>query len=116
MPVRRRRGRRRSGPSRRPADPAGIVVSKTAQAQGLERGTIIILDRIGTELEVVGLTDGQATFGHVDVAYLPLGTWQLIAAGQAPEDGRPTADQVGAVDVDRACVVALQPSTARTWR
>lgn len=94
----------------------GSSSQRPRSAQGLERGTIIILDRIGTELEVVGLTDGQATFCHVDVAYLPLGTWQLIAAGQAPEDGRPTADQVGAVDVDQACVVALQPSTARTWR
>lgn len=90
------------------AQPAGIVVSETAQDQGLDLGSVVTLDRIGTELEVVGFTDGQATFGHVDVAYVPLGTWQLIAAGQSPDGGRPSADQVAAVDFDQASVVALQ--------
>src|SRR5690606_19951979 len=48
--------------------PAGIIVS--GSAQGLELGSVVTLDRIDTELEVVGFTDEQATFGHVDVAYL----------------------------------------------
>ncbi|QDO87978.1 ABC transporter permease [Ornithinimicrobium ciconiae] len=88
-------------------DPAGIVVSDTAREDGIELGTVITLDRIGTELEVVGFTEGQATFGHVDVAYLPLGTWQLIAAGEAP-DGAPTSEEVAALDFDAASVVALR--------
>jgi putative ABC transport system permease protein len=89
-------------------DPAGLVVSTTAKDAGIELGTVVTLDRLGTEFEVVGFTDGQATFGHVDVAYLPLGTWQLIAAGQAPDGSMPTTEQIEALDFDQASVVALQ--------
>jgi len=89
-------------------DPAGIVVSETLREQGVDVGTVVTLDRIDTQLEVIGFTDGQATFGHVDVAYLPLGSWQLIAAGQAPADARPTQEQVDALDFDQASVIALK--------
>lgn len=88
--------------------PAGIVVSETARDAGLELGTVITLDRINTELEVVGFTKGQATFGHVDIAYLPLATWQLIAAGQAPDGSAPTQAQLAALDFEQASVIALQ--------
>src|SRR5690625_1240383 len=87
-------------------EPAGIVVSDTAE--GLELGTVITLDRIDTQLEVVGFTEGQATFGHVDVAYLPLETWQLIAAGQAPEGAAPTAEQVADLDFAEFSVIGLR--------
>lgn len=88
-------------------DVDGIVVSSTARAEGVELGTVVTLDRIETKLKVVGFTDGQATFGHVDVAYLPLKTWQLIASGQAAA-GIPTAAQLSALDFDTASVVAVQ--------
>lgn len=84
-----------------------IVVSETARSEGLELGTVITLDRIDTKLRVVGFTRGQATFGHVDMAYLPLDTWRLIAAGAA-EPGFPTSDQVEALDSDTASVIALR--------
>ena len=87
-------------------EPAGIVVSATVE--GLELGTVITLDRIDTQLEVVGFTEGQATFGHVDVAYLPLETWQLIAAGQAPEGAAPTAEQVADLDFAEFSVIGLR--------
>lgn len=87
-------------------EPAGIIVSGTAD--GLELGTVVTLDRIDTELEVVGLTESQATFGHVDVAYLPLETWQLIAAGQAPAGSAPTAEQVAALDFSEFSVIGLR--------
>lgn len=89
-------------------DPDGIVVSETMRDEGVGIGTVITLDRIDTQLEVVGFTQGQATFGHVDVAYLPLKTWQLIAAGKAPADQRPTQAQVDSLDFDQASVIALQ--------
>lgn len=88
--------------------PAGIVVSESLRGEGIELGTVITLDRIDTELEVIGFTDGQATFGHVDIAYLPLATWQLIAAGQAPANAAPTQQQLDALDFDQASVIALQ--------
>lgn len=86
---------------------AGIVVSDTAKNDGLELGSIITLDRLDTELEVIGFTQGQATFGHVDMAYLNLDTWRLIASGAA-QPGAPTQEQVDALDFDVASVIAIQ--------
>ncbi|GAC1602324.1 MAG: ABC transporter permease [Pseudarthrobacter sp.] len=91
----------------------GIVVSSTAKAEGIDLGTVVTLDRIGTKLKVVGFTDGQATFGHVDVAYLPLKTWQLIASGQAAA-GTPSIAQLSALNFDTASVVAVQAKPGAT--
>lgn len=85
----------------------GIMVSETAKSEGLELGTVITLDRIDTKLKVVGFTESQATFGHVDMAYIPLDTWRLIAAGEAAP-GFPTEAQVEALDSDTASVIAIQ--------
>ncbi|NLB46733.1 MAG: ABC transporter permease [Microbacteriaceae bacterium] len=85
----------------------GIVVSETAKAEGLKLGTVITLDRVDTEREVVGFTEGQATFGHVDMAYLHLDTWRLIASGAA-QAGFPTQEQVDALDFNVASVIAIQ--------
>lgn len=95
------------------SDLSGIVVSGTAKSDGLEIGTIITLDRVDTELEVVGFTNGQATFGHVDMAYLTLDMWKLIASGAA-QPGAPTQEQVDALDFDVASVVALQAQDGET--
>ena len=91
----------------------GIVVSPTARADGLHVGSVITLDHMGTRLVVVGFTDGQSTFGHVDVAYLPLATWQLIASGRA-EPGAPTAAQIAALDAPGASVIALRAEHGTT--
>lgn len=85
----------------------GIVVSETLADDGVEVGTVVTLDRIDVELEVVGFTDGQATFGHVDLAYLPIDTWRPIAANAA-EPGAPTQDQVDALEFPHSSVVAVQ--------
>ncbi|GAA0563023.1 ABC transporter permease [Actinomadura livida] len=61
--------------------PDGIVVAGTALDAGLRIGDTITVDRLGTKLRVIGATGGQDTFGHVDVAYVPLPAWQLIKAG-----------------------------------
>lgn len=89
------------------ADLDGIVVSETLQEAGVELGTVVTLERTDVELTVVGFTQGQATFGHVDVAYVPVDTWRLIAAGAA-EPGAPTAEQVDALDFPYSSVVALR--------
>lgn len=85
----------------------GIVVSEPLRDEGVEIGTVVTLERIDVELTVVGFTEGQATFGHVDVAYLPLDTWRLMAAGVA-EPGAPSAAQVEALDHPYASVIALR--------
>lgn len=86
--------------------PNGIVVSETAKSEGITLGTVVTLDRIDVELTVVGFTEGQATFGHVDVAYLPIDTWRLIASNTALP-GVPTQEQIDALDYPYSSVVAV---------
>ncbi|GAA2718874.1 ABC transporter permease [Actinocorallia aurantiaca] len=69
--------------------PGGIVVSRTAVDDGIKLGDTITIDRIGTELKVVGTLEDQHTYGHVDVAYVPLRTWQEVHAGIRPGDEAP---------------------------
>lgn len=69
-----------------------VIVSSTLQEEGIEIGDTITIDRLETPLHVVGFSDGQRTFGHVDVAYLPLDVWQEIHAGtRAGEAVNPAA-------------------------
>ncbi|WP_420117281.1 FtsX-like permease family protein [Micromonospora sp.] len=69
--------------------PGGIVVSRTAVDAGLRVGDTLTVDRVGTTLTVIGVLPGQHTFGHVDVGYVPLRTWQEIRAGLGPDDPVP---------------------------
>ncbi|MER2137208.1 MAG: ABC transporter permease, partial [Arthrobacter sp.] len=87
--------------------PNEIVVSSTAEDEGIELGSVITLDRLDVELTVVGYTEVQATFGHVDMAYLPLGTWQYIASGQS-QPGAPSEADLAALDFDTASAVAIK--------
>lgn len=66
-----------------------IVISETAAEEGIDVGDVIIVEPGGMELTVVGILDGQYTFGHVDVGYLPLKTWQEVTAGARPGDTVP---------------------------
>ncbi len=59
----------------------GLVVSQSAVEAGIAVGDVLTVDRLGAELKVVGALENQHTYGHVDVAYLPLKTWQEIYAG-----------------------------------
>lgn len=69
--------------------PGEIVLAGTLQDEGVQVGSTITVDQIGTELEVVGFLDGQHTFGHVDVGYVDLRTWQEIHAGVRPGETVP---------------------------
>lgn len=66
-----------------------IVISPTLLDQGVSIGDTVTLERIGIELTVVGALADQATFGHVDVAYTPLQTWQHVMAGTRPGEAVP---------------------------
>ncbi|MBO4207486.1 FtsX-like permease family protein [Micromonospora echinofusca] len=81
--------------------PDGLVVSRTALDAGLRIGDVLTVDRIGTRLTVVGVTADQHTFGHVDVAYLPLAAWRRLHAGVGPGEELRTqqADQATAVAI-----------------
>jgi putative ABC transport system permease protein len=81
--------------------PNGVVVSRSAVDAGLRLGDTLTVDRVGTKLSVVGIMPDQHTFGHVDVAYVPLRTWQEIRVGAGPGDPVPahTYNEVTAVAV-----------------
>ncbi|WP_433084721.1 ABC transporter permease [Dactylosporangium sp. CA-052675] len=82
--------------------PDGIVVSQTAVKAGLRLGDTITIDRIGARLTVVGTTGDQRTFGHVDVAYLPLAAWQHLHEGVGP------GEQLRAGAATEATAVAIR--------
>lgn len=69
--------------------PGEIVVSSTAIDAGIAVGDTVVVDRLGTQLRVVGSLSDQHTFGHVDVGYVPLRTWQEIHAGSRPGEPVP---------------------------
>lgn len=63
-----------------------VVISRTAAEKGVGVGDTIILQPSGAELRVVDVLEDQHTFGHVDVGYLPLRSWQEARAGVRPGD------------------------------
>ncbi|MFE6510877.1 ABC transporter permease [Nocardioides sp. NPDC057767] len=81
--------------------PDEIVVSATAAEDGVEVGDVVTVEQTGTEVRVVGVMADQHTFGHVDVGYLPLRTWQEIRAGVREGDQVPDRvyDEITAVAV-----------------
>ncbi len=85
-------------------DPTGIVVSRTAVEDGIKLGDTVTVDRIGTRLKVVGTLADQHTYGHVDVAYVPLRTWQEVRVGAGPGDEVPARahEEITAVAVKGA--------------
>ncbi|MEV6966008.1 ABC transporter permease [Hamadaea sp. NPDC051192] len=88
--------------------PDGIVVSPTALKAGLHIGDVVTVARLGTVLRVVGVTEQQATFGHVDVAFIPLPLWQEIRSGTTP--GAP----VPAHAAQEITAVAVRAETGQT--
>lgn len=98
-----------------------VVLSPTLKDQGLKIGDTVTLDRVGSTLKVVGFLDDQATFGHVDVAYTQLSTWQRIKAGTRPGEAVPpsalqeaTAIAVRGTSIDTAAADAEAGTEALT--
>lgn len=62
------------------ATPDGVLVSAKLAEQGVRAGDTLVVERVGTRLRVLG-TVGEASFGHVAVAYAPLRLWQQVHYG-----------------------------------
>jgi putative ABC transport system permease protein len=77
--------------SRLGAAPDEVVISATAADEGVGLGDVITVEPFGTELRVVGILGAQHTFGHVEIGYLPLRTWQEVRAGVRPGDQVPSS-------------------------
>lgn len=89
-------------------EPDGIVVSRSALDEGVALGDTITIDRLGTELRIIGITEGKQTFGHVDVAYLPIETWRRLHSGVRP--GEPVPAQA----MTESTAVALRAAPGAT--
>lgn len=78
-----------------------VVISRTAADLGVHVGDQVVLEPSGATLQVVGVLADQHTFGHVDVGYLSLRSWQQIKAGVRSGDVVPDRvyDEITAVAV-----------------
>lgn len=101
----------------------GIVVSPTVQDEGIEIGDTLTIDRIGHTMKVIGFTDDQDTFGHVDVAFIPLNAWQVLSSGAKPgEEVRPgsfteaTAIALQGKDIDAQALDSTFPVMTTTLK
>ena len=75
---------------RAPEADGEILISATA-AEDVELGDTVTVDRLEIPLEVVGIAAEQHTFGHVDMAFTTLPTWQDVHSGtrfgEEPNEG-----------------------------
>lgn len=83
----------------------GVIISKLLVDRGLGLGDTFILDRVLTELEVVGIVD-EYNIGHVPIVYTPLRKWQEATYG--PPGGPPPGEKLPDILYDYATLVALQ--------
>jgi putative ABC transport system permease protein len=83
----------------------GVVIASKLVEKGIDIGDVLILDRVLTELEVVGVTD-EHYIGHVPVIYTLLPKWQEATYG--PPGGPPPGEKLPSILFDYASVIALQ--------
>lgn len=83
----------------------GVIISELLVDRGLGLGDKFILDRVLTELEVVGIV-GEHTIGHVPIIYTPIRKWQEATYG--PPGGPPPGEVLPDILYDFATVIALQ--------
>ena len=83
----------------------GVIISRKLVEKGIDVGDTFILDRVLTELEVVGVTD-EHYIGHVPIVYTLLPKWQEATYG--PPGGPPPGERLPSILFDYASVIALQ--------
>lgn len=83
----------------------GVVISQLAAKRGVKIGDRITLDRVLTELEVVGITGDERNYEHAPIVYAPLPKWQEATYG--PPGGAPPGEKLPDVVFDYASAIAL---------
>jgi putative ABC transport system permease protein len=66
-----------------------VVLAESSATEDVAVGDTVVLEPSGQALTVVGFLGGQHTFGHVDVGYVSLRSWQQAKAGLADGDSLP---------------------------
>ena len=84
----------------------GVVISGLlAKRDGVEIGDTITLDRVLTELEVIGIIQ-ERNIGHIPIIYAPLPKWQEATYG--PPGGPPPGEKLPAIVFDFVSILAMQ--------
>lgn len=87
------------------SDPHGVVISAGLLQEGVAVGDVIKLERVLTELKVIGVA-ADANIGHTAIVYAPLELWQEATYG--PPGGPAPGDELPKALRDYASVIALQ--------
>ena len=84
----------------------GVIVSKLlVERDGVQMGDTITLDRVLTEMTVVGFSE-ERNIGHIPIIYAPLRKWQEATYG--PPGGPPPGEELPDVVFDFVSILALQ--------
>jgi putative ABC transport system permease protein len=88
----------------------GVVISRLLHQRGVEIGDTIILDRVLTELKVIGITPDERNYEHAPIVYATLAKWQEATYG--PPGGAPPGEKLPDVvyQFSSAIAVDLDPS------
>jgi putative ABC transport system permease protein len=84
----------------------GVIVSRDLLDDGIKIGDTIILDRVLTELVVVGIVDESRNIGHLPIIYAPLRKWQEATYG--PPGGPPPGEELPDIVFDFVSIVMLE--------
>jgi putative ABC transport system permease protein len=87
------------------SDPRGVIVSQDLIEKGLAIGDVIKLERVLTELKVIG-TAPSRNLGHVPIVYAPMDLWQEATYG--PPGGPAPGDELPRALRDYASVIMVQ--------
>jgi putative ABC transport system permease protein len=84
----------------------GVIISGDLVKDGVEIGDTILLDRVLTELKVIGTTAEPRNIGHLPIVYALLPKWQEATYG--PPGGPPPGEELPDILFDFVSVIALQ--------
>ncbi len=83
----------------------GVVISRLLADRGVKIGDTITLDRVLTELKVIGVTADERNYEHAPILFATLRKWQEATYG--PPGGAPPGEKLPDVVFDFASAVAL---------
>jgi len=84
----------------------GVIISGLLVDDGVNIGDTIILDRVLTELKVIGILDEERNIGHMPIIFTPLPKWQEATYG--PPGGPPPGEKLPDILFDFVSILALQ--------
>ncbi len=84
----------------------GVIISRDLLDEDIRIGDTITLDRVLTELVVVGIVNQSRNIGHLPIIYAPLRKWQEATYG--PPGGPPPGEKLPGIVFDFASIVMLQ--------